>query len=357
MDNQIKILIVDDDPMNLFVFKDIFQSQDQFICQYAENGNIALQQLASFRPDIILLDIMMPGISGYEVCKQIRQNPKHQFIKIIMVSGKGMLDERLKGYDVGADDYVVKPFDKEEILAKLNVFKRLKRVEEITNNQSNLLALLSHETKTPMSGIMGAVELVSSDQRIPSDLISLLNIIHSSSKQLLAVIEKVTLFYRLTQSYTMNPEPVKLLTALENTLVDLHPEISQKKISIEWISRQDCLIHAEWYFIQIAMQYLIGNAIKYSPKEGKIQIFIEISSNLCKCCISDQGPGIPENHLPEIFEPFAIQDIKHHHKGLGLSLAIARLVFQKHHGDLSCWNNPDKGASFCFELPSQSDQV
>jgi len=345
-----RILVVDDDSMNLFVFQDIFISEDQFICEYVENGEDALEILPSFRPDIILLDIMMPGISGYEVCKKIRQEPKYQFIKIIMVSGKGMLVERLEGYEKGADDYIVKPFDRDELLAKINVFKRLKRVEEIQSNQSNLLALLSHETKTPMSGIIGAVDLLLADNCSQSQT-DMLNIVQSSARQLLQFIERITLYYRLSQGQKFEMQPVSLMLLLENLLDDLQKELTEKQIKISWCNKQELNVQADWYYAQVAVQNIIENAIKYSPDEGEICITIESDSAMCKVRISDQGPGVPGEYLTRIFEPFGIQDIRHHHKGLGLSLATSRLIFQLHQGDFFCIPETDKGATFCFQLP------
>jgi len=345
-----RILIVDDDSMNLFVFQDVFISEDQFVCEYVESGEEALDVLPLFRPDIVLLDIMMPGISGYDVCRKIRQEPKYQFIKIIMVSGKGLLEERLKGYENGADDYLVKPFDKDELMAKINVFKRLKRVEEIENNQSNLLALLSHETKTPMNGIIGATELLLAED-FSQDHIEMLNVVHSSAAQLLQFIEKITLYYRLSQVQTIEMQSVSLLLLFDSLLDDLHNQLTQKHIKVTWQNRQDFCIQADWYYIQIAVQNILENAIKYSPVNGEIRLAIETESDLCKACISDQGPGIPHEHQAIIFEPFGIQDIKHHHKGLGLSLAASRMIFQLHNGNINCISEPGNGTLFCFQLP------
>jgi len=345
-----KILIVDDDSMNLFVFQDIFFSEDQFDCQYVESGEEALEILPVFRPDIILLDIMMPGISGYDVCQKIRTESKYQFIKIIMVSGKGMLEERLKGYEKGADDYLVKPFDKDELLAKINVFKRLKRVEEIESNQSKLLALLSHETKTPMSGIIGAIELLL-EEDISSEHLDMLKIVRSSAGQLMEFIEKVTSFYRLSQSQKIDKQSVNIFLLFDNLLDDLQEQLAKKQITVSWQNRQDLNINADWFYIQVAVKNILENAIKYSPENGEICLSIDKASDLCNVCISDQGPGIPYEHQTGIFEAFGIQDIKHHHKGLGLSLATSRLIFQLHNGDINCKSEPNNGATFCFQLP------
>lgn len=122
MAKKTKILVVDDDPMNLKFLKEILS--DQYNVESALSGEEALEIIFEFMPEILLLDIMMPGIDGYEVCKRIRANKKLANMKILLVSAKAMLNEKLMGYEVGADDYITKPFEHEELLAKIKIFIR-----------------------------------------------------------------------------------------------------------------------------------------------------------------------------------------------------------------------------------------
>lgn len=127
MSTKQKVLIVDDEPRNQRI---IAETLDELVeCRNASSGEEALEALGAFTPDLVLLDIMMPGIDGYEVCRKIRADSKYALIKIILVSGKAMIEERLKGYEVGADDYMTKPFEPEELLAKAKVFLRLIQAE------------------------------------------------------------------------------------------------------------------------------------------------------------------------------------------------------------------------------------
>ncbi len=128
MNQKGRILMVDDEPTNIKIFEKALKNNYTLEC--AKNGEEGLKNCHSFQPDLILLDIMMPGINGYEVCKKIRLNPKFRFVKIIIVSGKAMTDERLIGYEAGADDYLTKPFDPDELKAKVNVFMRLNSAEK-----------------------------------------------------------------------------------------------------------------------------------------------------------------------------------------------------------------------------------
>ncbi len=129
MQNRYKILAVDDDQANLNIITEILL--DDYEVQTAETGEAALEIVKNFIPDLILLDIMMPGIDGYEVCKLFRLNQELINTKILFLSAKEMLEERLLGYEVGGDDFITKPFDEDELIAKIKVFLRLKYEEEI----------------------------------------------------------------------------------------------------------------------------------------------------------------------------------------------------------------------------------
>jgi CheY-like chemotaxis protein len=117
MRSDFKVLIVDDDSMNIDILKD--DLEEEYIVDSAESGEDALELIPKFKPDVVLLDIMMSGIDGYEVCRRIRADAIYDNIKIILISGRAMDDERQKGFEVGADDYVTKPFDVDDVEAKI----------------------------------------------------------------------------------------------------------------------------------------------------------------------------------------------------------------------------------------------
>ncbi|MBT4290342.1 MAG: response regulator transcription factor [Deltaproteobacteria bacterium] len=131
MPEKSRILAVDDDPMNLFLLTEFLK--DAYDIKTVTSGEEALDMVYQYKPDLILLDIMMPGIDGYEVCRLIRQDNSLTSVKIIFVSAKELLKERLHGYEVGAEDFIVKPFKQEELLAKLKVYLKFKKQEDDRN--------------------------------------------------------------------------------------------------------------------------------------------------------------------------------------------------------------------------------
>ncbi len=152
MKSQQTILLVDDNPANLFVLEEILS--DIYHTITAASGEEALAHAATCLPDLILLDIMMPGIDGYETCRELRTMPSLHHTKIVMVSAKAMVNERLEGYNAGADDYITKPFEEEELLAKVRIYLRLKSIEEVDQLKTDLLTLLCDATMAPLHGLL-----------------------------------------------------------------------------------------------------------------------------------------------------------------------------------------------------------
>lgn len=160
MNSRGRILGVDDHPTNLAVLAEVFEGYE---LKLAGSGEQALKEAEAFAPDVVLLDIMMPGIDGYDVCRQMRRHPKLGKAKIIMVSAKAMVAERLAGYKAGADDYVTKPFDDEELLAKVRVFLRMKSAEAANDEICQLLEFISSEADRPLKDLAGRAEMLLSN--------------------------------------------------------------------------------------------------------------------------------------------------------------------------------------------------
>ena len=189
MTSQSRILIVDDNPTNIDILEEMFE--DSYQLAISSSGEDALDVAEDFHPDLVLLDVMMSGIDGYETCLKFRAHPMLQHTKIIMVSAKALLTERMQGYEAGADDYVTKPFDREELLAKVRVYLRLKSVEEMDRLKSGVLQWLCHETRTPLRDIIGPVETLLDDEIEYDERQNYLEMIHQSATHLHNLFEKV----------------------------------------------------------------------------------------------------------------------------------------------------------------------
>lgn len=158
-----KILFVDDNEVNLAILDEVLE--DHYEIERASSGEECLEQASRFRPDVVLLDVMMPGLDGYETCRRLRQDCELQNTKIIMVSAKAMVSERLAGYAAGADDYITKPFDDEELLSKVRVYMRLKSVEEANREKAEINAQLEKANEAQLKA-KKAVEAAKHDLEV-----------------------------------------------------------------------------------------------------------------------------------------------------------------------------------------------
>ena len=342
-----KILIVDDDQAIRVRSKAILAKK--YTLALAENGKEALEILETFAPDLILLDVDMPVMDGLTTCRQVRLAPKFRFIKIIFVSGNVTLEDRLEAYKAGADDYILKPYDQDELMAKVKVMLRLKNEEEISDLKSDFLALISHETRTPLNSIIGFSELMCT--MLPEEHRNMAKMISESGNRLFEFIQKATMLCELKAGQQLYYSERSLRPNLDKIIDSLSPQIEAKKIQFNCTGRYADKLQADWSLLNQAFLYIIENSIKFSPAEGEIEVMSAIgSNNQCVVTITDSGEGITPDWLDDIFDEFAIKDIAHHQKGQGLSLAIARHIIELHQGSIKAGNASKKGAVFTIEL-------
>ncbi|MCP4132718.1 MAG: hybrid sensor histidine kinase/response regulator [bacterium] len=349
MNRKYRVLIVDDDRVNLKIIKEILEGS--YILAFAETGEKALDVLPVFKPDLILLDIMMPGIDGYEVTRRIKADEQYRFIKIILVSGKAMVNERLEGYNSGADDYLTKPFVDDELEAKVKVFLRLKNAEEIDQVKSDLLNLISHETRTPLNAIIGISELLENDKSINEDIKKKLEIVSKSGYRLLDFLNKVETLISIKKGIDLNKTYENINFYLKAAVTALEKEARNKEIKFEFTVDDNLSWSLDWDTFCSVLEYILDNAVKFSPVGGAVKIKAENKNDVFILEISDQGEGIKEEWLDKVFDEFSISDINHHHKGQGLSLAIARYIVELHGGTIKASSTPGKGAVFSMRIP------
>ncbi len=347
MEPKYRILIVDDDPVNIEILEEILG--DNYILASAMSGQEALDMVQKFYPELILLDIMMPGMDGYEVCRKIREN-KSNFCKIVLVSGKAMIEERLEGYEAGADDYITKPFMAEELEAKVRVFLQLKRTQEVDQIKSDLLSLFSHETRTPLNGIIGMASILLDEESLSDDTREGIEMILESGDYLLEFVKKTMLLCELKSRKVIHKTCESIKKNLGSVIEKFKEKASEKNLLFE-LDAQEVTLDVDWSLLDEAIDSVVDNAVKHSPKQGIVNIQSEVTNGLYKIHISDQGEGIEPEWIDKIFDEFAIKDVLHHEKGQGLSLAISKCIMELHGGTIKVKSTCGKGTEFVLSLP------
>lgn len=340
-----KILIIDDEPENVLVLQTILSFYPQYKCKGGHSGDEALNILKIYCPDIILLDVMMSGLNGYEVCRQIRAQQKHKFSKIIMVSGMATIDDRLKGYDAGADDYVTKPYVEGELLAKLEVYSKLNRMEELDTLKTTALNILSHETRTPLNGIILGSELLGEIDGLSEKARAYIALVRESGLKIQDLVEKITRYYSVKDGLEKNLSTKPLCSVISSIINGLVFD-NVRGIKVNCDCDETIEFVADWNLLKESFGYVINNAYKNSPEKSFVTISCWKDASDVYIHVSNQGPGIEPSLAGRVFDGLFVPDLLHHRQGTGLSLAIAKEIIEEHGGRISCSNLDHRGTLY-----------
>lgn len=378
-DQNYKLLIVDDLPKNLMVLGNILLKHNYQIA-YARNGKEALTQATEYDFDLILLDIMMPEMDGYEVCRALRENTKTAKTPIIFLTAKNDTESIVKGFEAGAQDYVTKPFNTNELLARVNTHLELKRkrqelqalnnqleekvkertlelekankkIETLDKAKSAFLGLISHEIRTPLNGIIGFLDILK--QSIEGENKELIDLTFEAAERLFDFSELSLLITQLNvNSYHLenkNLDFINLLNEVQEKVDKKWKE--EKKIRFNLTIHPDSpILKLDKKLMEKVLFSLIDNAVKFtSDEEALIDLHVYNNQGYLVCEIHDKGCGFTDEALSHAFEVFS-GERQHDIEGYGLNLAAAKLIVQAHEGRIEVENKPDKGAKVCLYL-------
>ncbi len=346
------ILAVDDNPTNLIILEETLK--DFYEVTTASSGEDALEIAVNLHPDLVLLDIMMPGIDGYETCHRLRACPELADVRIIMVSAKAMTRERLMAYDSGADDYLTKPFAPAELLSKVRVHLELCSMGEMKQLKGDVLTLLEHETSTPLNGVLAGASLLKSAETMDDDdRRQLGEVIESAALRLHRFLGNVVLLSALrSHNWELHREQKDLAELALGAARDAMSQAAIREIAIVTESDGKTMVEIDHTEMERVVSSMLDNAIRFSPYNSVVTIKVTQADGVISLSVSDQGEGIDEEALPHVLDPFGRTRANHHSQGAGLSLAIAEEIVQQHGGEIQASNCPNGGAIFKIILPS-----
>jgi len=353
------ILIVDDNPTNLNVLFNFLHEQG-FKVLVAENGESALQRSILAQPAIILLDVLMPGIDGFETCRRLQSYPDTKHIPIILMTALNDTADKVTGFAAGAVDYITKPAQYEEVLARVNTHLRLRRLQESLQTQiheyEHLTAELNayahtvaHDLKAPLGLMMGFAELL--DPQLPAqEFGQLTQRIRANGRKMKSIIDGLLLLASVRlEDVPLQPVPMLMIvTEAEARLSDLITEYDvQVKRPSTW---PDALGYAPW-LEEVWVNY-ISNAIKYGGTPSHIEMGSSREPNgMIRFWIQDNGAGLNAEQLKQLFIPFTRIDHSNEVEGHGLGLSIVQRIITRLGGQVGAESSVNQGSRFYFTLP------
>jgi signal transduction histidine kinase len=350
-----KILVVDDSPDNIFLVKTILE-EEGYTVTTAENGALAIAQIEKFGCDLVLLDLMMPGIDGYEVTKRVRGNTQLPYIPILLITAHDTPNVA-QGLDLGADDFIRKPVTVDELLARVRSLLRLKRSiderDEIARQREDFVSRLTHDLRTPLVAADRMLMLLGQGAlgNLSAQMEEIITIMARSNTNLLAMVNTLLEVYRFEAGRkTLAFQPVNVRSLLEDIAGELTPLAQAKSlcIKLDFIEELSSTMIGDRLELHRLFTNLIGNAIKFTDT-GSITIRLTFQTEIVTIEIEDTGSGIPPQEQATLFERF--RQGSHKSSGSGLGLYLSRRIVEAHEGTIRVNSEFGKGSIFIVNLP------
>ncbi|OQY43772.1 MAG: hypothetical protein B6240_11735 [Desulfobacteraceae bacterium 4572_87] len=358
-----EILIVDDIQANIRILGQLLR--ERYHIRIATSGEKALAIAASENPpDLVLLDIMMPGMDGYEVCRRLKKDERLSHIPVIFITAKGEVEEETKGLEIGAVDYIVKPFSPSIVMERVKTHLELKRqrdelsqmtldLTELNHMKDNLLAVCSHDLRSPLNGILGFADLLLEKEYLDTEDREGLTHIKASGNVLLGLINDILDLSKVrAEQVELKMEPISLVDVIKTSTSALKHLAMGKGQSLHFEDQAgDSAILGNASSLGRVFNNLLSNAIKFTPDEGTIRVTIEPGPDgKVWAKVIDTGIGIPEDKIPYLFDQFTqtSQSGTSGEQGTGLGMSIVKEILQKHAVPLEVESEEGKGT--CFKL-------
>ena len=361
-----KILIVDDVMSNVLLLKILLTNEKYQVCT-ANCGNMCIEQAKAEKPDLILLDVMMPDISGFDAAQILKKDPETAHIPIIFLTALNNPSDLVHGFQVGANDFLTKPFNKEELVVR--VFHQIKLVaatriiehqnEELRatiSNRDKMYSVIAHDLRSPMASIRMVLNLVvnaMSPDIIGPELFELLDKANRESEDVHDLLDNLL---KWTKSQTGRLNVVRQDLDLNDIIpgvVDIFELIAQtKKIDLKYQgSSNPVVVYADNDMLKTVVRNFLSNAIKFSPENSSIEITLSEEGDFAKVSVRDHGVGIAPDRIDSIFKKGETTYGTGGEEGSGLGLQLCADFARKIDGDVMVESTLGEGSTFSVLVP------
>ncbi len=364
--NKGSILVVDDTADNLRLLSNILGDKG-FEVRPVPSGRLALQAARRAAPDLVLLDITMPEMDGYEVCRQIKEDPKLRDVPVIFLTALSDTADKLKAFSVGGMDYISKPFQTDEVLARANAHIALRRAQkklaenyerlrELEKVRDHLVQLIVHDMRSPLAVIMGNLEFTRmqiEDGHAPEASESL-DAATRGLRQLANMTNDLLDVSKMEEGkMSLNLESCEVTALARDVAAGISILDPTRIITVE--QGNPITISSDAGILRRILQNLLSNAVKHTPSGAAVRVTAIECGNMVRVSVIDRGPGVPISARQKIFEKFgaveARADRKYHSVGLGL--AFCKLAVEAHGGRIGVDSGEQGGSVFWFEMATR----
>lgn len=364
-----RVLVVDDVPANVRLLTGILKVEG-FQVFTAESGPEALQAIPQFDPDVVLLDVMMPEMDGFEVCERIRATPESAHLPVVMVTALRETADRVRAIEAGADEFLSKPVDALEVVARVRSLTRAKRDREALERayadlqraehlRDSLGEMLVHDLRTPLTTMLASLDLMRTGQA--GDLTDLQGqVVHLCTRggqHLLSLINEILDIGKM-ESGEMRLEitPVDIAALVSEAWEHVAPQANANDIKL----RQNLAatpLHADEDLLRRVLINLLGNAVKFSRRSTTVEVRSSLRDGTFHFAVEDQGTGIHPRDKERIFEKFGQVEARREGRRIstGLGLTFCKLAMEAHGGEIGVDSVPDEGSTFWFSIPLQTE--
>ena len=362
-----KILLVDDDRLNLRILAGILKPEGVIMSE-AASGEAALALYAEFQPDLVLLDVVMPGINGFETCRQLKQIYGETCAPVIFITAKHESDDIIEGLEAGGVDYVSKPFRAKEALARIRIHlqnrvlneEQARLVEQLNHAsaaKNRVLGMAAHDLPNPLASIRALAEFLMDGTVGPlaAEQLDLVKTIHEASQSMLTLVNELLDFSVIESGQLkiyLKPADLSELVGKSVALANINAE--KKGTSLRFTDGTAGLkVPLDAEKIKQVVDNLLSNAVKFSPPGSLVQVTSLAKDGGIAVWVRDQGPGIPAADRGKLFKDFGQTSVRPTggEKSTGLGLAICKKLIEAHHGTICADNEPEGGCTFKINLP------
>ncbi len=365
--SEYKILIVDDVMSNVLLLK-VLLTNEKFAIATASNGRQALEQVEKENPDLVLLDVMMPDMSGFEVAQHLKSNPNTADIPIIFLTALNSTADIVKGFQVGANDFISRPFNKEELIirvthqislvaAKRLILSKTEELQRTIAGRDKLYSVIAHDLRSPMGSIKMVLNMLILNlpsEKIGAEMYELLTMANQTTEDVFSLLDNL-LKWTKSQIGKLNVvyQDVDLVEVTDGVIEIFSMVASLKKIRIREMKPEKMMVNADIDMLKTVVRNLLSNAIKFSKENSEVLVKMEEVDGMAVVSVQDYGCGISEEgqkkllHTDTHFSTFGTNN----EEGSGLGLLLCKDFVVKNGGKLWFTSKEGEGSIFSFSIP------